>query len=85
MTIVKIGNVELTEAEALRLYEEGRYIVTGRKIYALHYSNAQRRVYGSVVYQQPKRRPMPLVARRRFHALCSADVNRLIGAELLNA
>ena len=84
MTIVKIGNVELTEAEALRLYEEGRYIVTGRKIYALHYSNAQRRVYGSVVYQQPKSEPMPLIARGRFHALCSADVNRLIGAELLN-
>lgn len=28
MKIVKIGNVELTEAEAFKLYESGKYIVT---------------------------------------------------------
>ena len=48
--IVKIGRVELTEEEAQKIYEEGKYIVAASKIYQIHYSrNAG--YYGSVVYK----------------------------------
>ena len=79
MNIVKIGNIELTEAEATRLYEERRYLVTYSKIYELHWSNAQKRVYGSVIYRQPG-----LAKRGRFHAMTAEAVNHLINFSLLN-
>lgn len=79
MDIIRIGNVELTPDHAFRLYSEKRYIVTYSKIYALHYSNAQKRVYGSVVYSHKG-----LAKRGRFHAMTAEEVNHLIGFPLLN-
>jgi hypothetical protein len=79
MDIVRIGNVELTEEQAFKLYEEKLYIVTYSKIYALHYSNAQKRVYESEIYRSPG-----MTRRGRFHKLTAADVNRLIGFKLVN-
>lgn len=79
MNIVKIGNVELTEEQAFRFYEERRYIVTYSKIYALHYSNAQKRVYGKEIYHHPG-----MAKRGRFHAMTAEAVNHLLKFPLLN-
>lgn len=78
--IIRIGNVELYADEALKLYTEKQYIVTYSRIYQLHYSAAQKRVYGTEIYYQPK-----LCLRGRYHTMSAAAVNRLIGKELLNA
>lgn len=76
--IVKIGNVELCEAEALSLYHSEKYIVTYSRIYQLFYSAAQKRVYGTEIYYQKG-----LCKRGRFHALAGSDVNRLVKAKLV--
>lgn len=76
--VIKIGNVELTEEEAWRLYEKQLYIVTYSKIYQLHYSAAQQRVYGSQIYYQPG-----LAQRSRFHAMSAEAVNRLLKFDLV--
>ena len=78
MDIVKIGNVELTTAEAARLYIEDKYIVTFSKVYSIEYSMAQKRYYGRVVYAYPG-----MAKRGRFHALTAKEVNHLIGHPLL--
>lgn len=78
MAIVKIGSVELTEAEAERYYSEGRYIVTYGCIYQLHYSTAQRKVYGSVIYRQKG-----MTRRGRFFAMDAETVNHLVGFSLV--
>lgn len=77
--IVKIGSVELSEKEAFRLYSEGMYIVTYSKIYALHYSHAQQRVYGHPIFTQ-----QGMTRRGRYHTMTAAGVNRLVGIQLVN-
>ena len=79
MKVIKIGNVELTEAEALKIYQEQKYIITYSKIYQLFYSAAQRTIYGNVIYQQPG-----LTKRGRFYTFTAAEVNRLLGYQLVN-
>ena len=78
-TIVKIGSVEVTEQEAFSLYEQGKYIVTYSMIYQLHYSAAQKRVYGTVIYRSPG-----MARRGRFYAIDGKSVNRLVGSMLVN-
>ena len=79
MNIVKIGNVELTMEEALKYYSEGKYIVTFSKIYQLFYSQAQKKVYGQVIYSSKG-----MTHRGRFFAYSGAEVNHLIGINLVN-
>jgi hypothetical protein len=79
MEIVKIGNVELTEEQAARFYEEHRYIVTYSKIYKLHYSAAAKQVYGSQIYYNKG-----MAKRGRFHAMTAETVNHLLGFQLVN-
>ena len=83
MEINKIGNVELTADEARRYYENGKYIVTYSKIYSLHWSNAQQKVYGTVVYEKPKTVKIGLAKRGRFFVLSADNVNGLLGFNLL--
>lgn len=85
-TIVKIGNVELTEAEAEEMYFNHKYIVQYRKIYQLgwceNYINPDGTyggVYGTLIYTSEK----PLTKRGRFFALTAAEVNDLLGFKIL--
>lgn len=78
MQIVRIGNVELTPEEALQYYQEERYIVTYGSIYQLHYSAAQRTVYGSKIHTGKG-----MTRRGRFFAMKAGDVNRLVGYDLV--
>ena len=82
MDIIKIGGVELTRAQAEKFCQEGKYIASCRRIYALHYSTAQQRVYGSQIYYE--RGTLPITKRGRFIVLSSADVNKLVGMAIVN-
>lgn len=75
---MKIGNVELTEEEALNLYQSKKYIVTYSKIYELFYSVPNTCIYGRVIYNNPG-----MCKRGRYHALSAADVNHLVGKVLV--
>lgn len=78
--IVKIGRVELTEEEAQKIYEEGKYIVAASKIYQVHYSkNAG--WYSSVVYKEPDGKSF--TRRGRFYVMGGEEVNRMLERELL--
>ena len=79
MKIIKIGSAQLTEAEALKIYNNDNYIITYSKIYQLHYSAAQHTIYGSVIYQQPG-----LTKRGRYYTFTAAEVNNLLGYQFLN-
>lgn len=81
MDIIKIGKVELTEAEAEKICQAGKYIIAYRRIYALHYSTAQKRVYGREIYC--KRDGLPITKRGRFIVCSPTDVNRLVGSKLV--
>lgn len=78
MKIIKIGNVELTEDEALDHYEKGKYIVTYSRIYQLHYCQASGMVYGSQVYYSPG-----MARRGRYYALDAKFINHMLGFKLL--
>lgn len=83
MKIIRIGRVELTEDDARRLYEAGKYILTYSKIYAVCYSeNAG--CYGHEVYRTVTKGKGGMCLRGRWHALSAADVNHLLGYKLLN-
>lgn len=80
--IIKIGRVELLESEALKMYNDKKYIITYSKIYQLFYSkNAG--VYGSVIYQMPTKGTGGFTRRGRFFAMDAETVNHLLGFELL--
>ena len=82
MATVKIGSVNLPEKQAEKLYSEGKYIVTYKKVYQLHYSAAQKRVYGSAIYTHTGN--PGLTAKGRFHAMSAQAVNDLVGFDLVN-
>ena len=82
MDTIKIGSVELTRTETEKFCQEGKYIVACRRIYALHYSMAQQRVYGSQIYYE--RGALPFTKRGRFIVISAADVNRLVGTAIVN-
>lgn len=77
--VVRVGNVELLPTEAYELYESGKYIVTYKTIYQLHYSNAQKRVYGSKIYNATGN----MTLRGRWFALDAECINNLLGFKLL--
>lgn len=77
--VIKVGTVELYEDEALKLYNEKKYIVSYGGVYQLHYSDAQKRVYGQKVIDQKG------IARRgRFYALPAEQINKILGEKVLN-
>ena len=78
--IIKIGTVELYESEANKMYEDGMYIVTYSKIYQLMKGgNGYPHVYGREIYHKPG-----MARRGRFHVFSAADVNDLVGHNLVN-
>ena len=80
--IHKIGPVELLEADAARLYAEGKYIVTFSKIYQIMPPNkAHATYYGHVIYTL---HGGGLTRRGRFHAITGSDVNGTVGYQLVN-
>ena len=80
--IIRIGRVELTEDDARKLYEEGKYILTYSKVYAVCYSkNAG--YYGHEVYRTTTKGCGGMCRRGRFHALTAAEVNNILGYKLL--
>lgn len=86
--IIKIGNIELTNAEANDLYfNNNRYIVTFRTVYQLHWcenyinsDGSKGGVYGTKVYYAQS--DLPLTKRGRWIATNAIHVNKLIGANI---
>ena len=76
--IIKIGNVELYESEAMQYYQENKYIVTYSHIYQLFYSAAQKTVYGNSIYHCKG-----MTKRGRFYVFDGKEVNRLVKADLV--
>ena len=76
--IVKIGNVELYEDEARKLYEEKKYIVTYGGVYQLFYSNAQKKVYGQRVINQ-----RGIARKGRFYTMTAEAINNVLGEKIL--
>ena len=77
--IIKIGPVELTNKEARAIYlSDAHYLVTYSKIYDVKYSQAQKRYYGTVVFQTSKKGEN-YARRGRFYRYTAAEVNWLLG------
>ena len=76
--IIKAGTTELTEAEALKVYEDGKYIVNYGGVFQPHYSQAQKRVYFSKVCDKKG-----LARRGRFYTFDAAYINELLGYDFL--
>lgn len=76
--IVKIGSVELYEDEALRIYNDGKYIVNYSGVWQLHYSNAQQKVYGTKIIDQKG-----IASRGRFYTMNATTINDILGEKIL--
>ena len=77
--LVKIGSVTLFPEEAEEVYQDGKYIVTGTKIYQVNYSNAQQKYYGQQIYANPK--GQRLTRRDRYYVYTAEQVNHLLGVD----
>lgn len=76
--IIKAGTTELTEQDALRIYEDQKYIVNYSGVFQPHYSAAQKQVYFTKVINKKG------IARRgRFYEMDAETVNNLLGREFL--
>ena len=84
--VLKIGTVELLEEDAKRLYESGeKYLVTYSTIYEIKYSaNLDYHYYGHAVYKHSTKGQGGMTHRGRFFAYTAAQVNNLLGYNLLN-
>ena len=78
--VVKLGPVEMYEHEAAAAYAAGKYLVTYKTVYQIHFSQAQGWHYATPVYSST----VPLAKRGRFHLLTGKEINTLIGHDLLN-
>lgn len=76
--IYRIGTTELTESQAREIYEADKYIVNYSGVYQICYSQAQRRFYGMKVYSGKG-----MTKAGRFHVMTGAEVNHLVGFNLL--
>ena len=81
--ITKIGRVELSNEEAFKLYQDEKYIVQYKDVYQLHYSNAQKQVYGQLIYKKGKEE-LPFTKRGRFITTDGKGLNKLIGRKIVN-
>lgn len=73
--MIKIGTVELTEEEAQRYYDEGRYLVTYSRIYKIIRKNGTFR--GKEVHAAKG-----MTMRGRFYAMDAATIRDVFGIEL---
>lgn len=76
---MKIGKIQINDAEARKIYESEQYIVTYGRVYQLHYSQASGMVYGNPIYQTPG-----LSKRDTWQRMTARQVNSLVGFKLLN-
>lgn len=76
--IIKIAGVELTRGEAERIYDNNLFIVNGRGVWQVLYSNAQAMFYGQNIIRQSG-----LTKRGRFHVMDAEAVNHLFGAAVV--
>lgn len=78
--IIKAGTTELTEQDAIRIYENQKYIVNYSGVFQPHYSAAQKQVYFSKVIN------IKGIARRgRFYEMDAKTINHIIGKDILIA
>lgn len=77
--IIKIGNVELTESEVKRIYNEGKYVCSYVGIFQIHYSNAQQTYYGSKVIDHKG-----YAGRGRFFIQSVEQINHVLEKEILS-
>lgn len=75
--IYKAGRTELGEKEVKSYYEEKKFICNGLGIYQIFYSSAQQDFYLSKIHHAK------IAGRGRFYALTAAEVNHILGAEVL--
>lgn len=75
--MIKIGNVEFTEAEALDYV--GKYLVTFRKVYTIEYS-VNGGIHGREVYYHQG--DLSLTKRGRYFVKEAGEVNRMIGYQI---
>lgn len=76
---MKIGKIQINDAEAWKIYESNQYIVTYGRVYQLHYSQASGMIYGNSIYQAPG-----LCKRGTWQRMTAQEVNDLVGFKLLN-
>ena len=76
--IVKVSTTELYEDEALRIYNEGKYIVNYSGVWQLHYSTVQKRVYGTKIIDQKG-----ISLRGRYHVMDAKTINDILGKKIL--
>lgn len=76
---MKIGKIQISSAEAWKIYESNQYVVTYGRVYQLYFSQAQSTVYGLPVYQAPG-----LCKRGTWQRMTAQQVNSLLGFKLLN-
>lgn len=76
--IIKAGTTELTEQDAMRIYESQKYIVNYSGVFQPHYSAAQGRVHFSKVINIKG-----LTRRGRFYEMDAKSINQIIGKDIL--
>ena len=79
MKKILIGKVEITETVAYEYYIRGMYLLVGRCVYELHYSNAQQCIYSLMVYRDSKS-----LTDRTIEAVSVNEVNKRIGCKIFN-
>ena len=79
----KVGPVELWKEDAGKLLHEGKYILTPSAIYQICYSPNYDggNYYGQRIHYKPR---AGYCRAGRFHALTGAEVNSLLGFQLVN-
>ena len=80
--IIRIGNVQMHFSDALKLYNEKKYICTYSSIYQLstYQANTERgySIKGTQVIYWPK-----FELRGRWHARTAKEINKIIGTTIL--
>lgn len=74
MNIIRIGNVELTEQEAERLYNADKYIVTYGAIYKLIKTARFPQVHGKAIHKEKG-----MTRRGRFYAMDAETIQNVFG------
>lgn len=72
--IKKIGNAEFTLEMLARYYSEGRYIISGSKIYRICYNQKKDAYIGKAIYKADG----SMTRRGRFYAMTESDTAHLL-------
>ena len=77
--VITIAGIENYSEDWEKLYYSGRiFLIKGSRIYQLHYSNAQKCFYASVIYRIPNK-GQKFTSRGRFFTFTADEVNNLLG------